>query len=193
MRRPASMKNDSQLRILLVESDSSARGALNDYLLARGYDVTPRQSGTLAMRDIRENPEVFDLVITDMDLADAGPLEILNVARQRSTATQVVTMPSFAALDIALEAMRQGAFDYVIKPFKFTQFEVMLNKVVERRKLVSDYEKLVERVQSLYGRLDLLKDNRDRLDRFVRDLFDKVDYQTEMLEECVSILRKLNR
>jgi len=193
MRRPVSMKNDSQLRILLVESDGSARGALNDYLLARGYAVTPRQSGTLAMRDIRESAEVFDLVITDMDLADAGPLDILKAARQRSTATQVVTMPTFAALDTALEAMRQGAFDYVIKPFKFTQFEILLDKVVERKKLINDNEKLAERVQSLYGRLDLLKDNRDRLDRFVRDVFDKLDYQTEMLEECVNVLRKLNR
>ena len=187
------MKNDSQLRILLVEMDDSARAALHDFLRARGYNVTPVQSGALAMRNLRESAELFDIVITALDLTDASPLEILKVAKQRSNTTQVVTMPGFAALDTALEAMRQGAFDYVIKPFKFTQFEIVLDKAIEQRKLISDNEKLNERVQSLYDRLDHLKDNRDRMDRFMRDVFDKLDYQTEMLEECISILRKPNR
>lgn len=184
------MQNTSQLRILLVDSDDAVRGALEDFLRDRGYDVTSLGSGTSAMRRIREDPELFDLVLTDLVQPEAAGVEVLKVARQRSAATQVVTMTNFGALDTAIESMRQGAFDYVTKPFKFTQIEVVLNKVTEQRKLIDEKEKLAERVQSLYARLDLLKDNRDRMDRFMNDLFEKLDYQTEMLEECLSLLRK---
>lgn len=186
------MKNSSQLRILLVDGDSSVRMALEDFLRARGYDIRSTGSGLDAMRSIREAPDSFDVVLTDLTLPDADGLDVLDVARQRDSRTQVVTMPGFAALDKAIESIRLGAFDYVTKPFKFTQVDVALNKVAERRKLVEENEKLAERVQSLYSRLDILKDNRDRLERFMRDLFEKLDYQTEMIEECLSRLRKFD-
>jgi two-component system NtrC family response regulator len=175
---------------MLLEGDSSVQGALEEFLRARGHQVLSLQSGELAIRRIREDTEVFDLVLIDLVLPNA--LEVLHTARQRTTATQVVTMPGFAGLDLAIESMLLGAFDYVIKPFKFTQVEIVVNKVIERRRLVEENAKLSERVQSLYSRLDQLKENRERLDRFARELFDKLDYHTDMLEECVNFLRKEN-
>jgi two-component system NtrC family response regulator len=189
MRRSMSpAKTTSPLRVLLLESDSSVQGALEEFLRTQGHQVLSLQSAGLAIRRIREDTDVFDLVLIDLGLSDG--LEVLHVARQRSDATQVVTMPGFTVLDLAIESMLQGAFDYVIKPFKFTQIEIVLNKVIERKKLMDENAKLSERVQSLYSRLDQLKENRERLDRFARDLFEKLDYHTDMLEECVSFLRK---
>jgi len=182
------MKTTPPLRILLLENDTSVQGALDEFLRGRGHNVVSLQSGVMAIRRIREDVEIFDLVLLNLALPDA--MEVLHVARQRSSETQVVTMPGFAGLDAAIESMLQGAFDYVIKPFKFTQVAIVLNKVIERKKLVEENAKLSERVQSLYNRLDQLKDNRDRLEKFARELFEKLDYHTEMLEECVSRLRK---
>jgi two-component system NtrC family response regulator len=182
------MKTTPPLRILLLETDTSVQGALDEFLRGRGHNVVSLQSGVMAIRRIREDVEIFDLVLLNLALPDA--MEVLYVARQRSSGTQVVTMPGFAGLDAAIESMLQGAFDYVIKPFKFTQVAIVLNKVIERKKLVEENAKLSERVQSLYNRLDQLKDNRERLEKFARDLFEKLDYHTEMLEECVSRLRK---
>jgi two-component system NtrC family response regulator len=182
------MKTTPPLRILLLENDASVQGALDEFLRGRGHSVVSLQAGAMAIRRIREDVEVFDLVLLNLALTDA--MEVLHVARQRNSETQVVTMPGFAGLETAIESMLQGAFDYVIKPFKFTQIAIVLNKVIERKKLVEENAKLSERVQSLYNRLDQLKDNRDKLERFARELFEKLDYHTDMLEECVSRLRK---
>jgi DNA-binding NtrC family response regulator len=184
------MKTTPPLRILLLENDTSVQGALDEFLRGRGHNVVSLQSGVMAIRRIREDIDVFDLVLLNLALPDA--LEVLHVARQRSSETQVVTMPGFAGLDAAIESMLRGAFDYVIKPFKFTQITIVLNKVIERKKLVEENAKLSERVQSLYSRLDQLKDNRDKLERFSRELFEKLDYHTDMLEECVNLIRKEN-
>lgn len=185
--------NSNRLRIVVIDGDHAVRNALDQFLKGRGYAVATFSAGAPAIRYIREERDPTDVVLTDLVLTDATPLEVLHAVQERGNDAQVVTMPTFAALDAAIEAMRQGAFDYVIKPFKFTQIEVLLNKVVDVRKLRQENANLNERIQSLYDRLDHLKDNRDRLDRSARETFDKLDYQTEMLAECLSLLRKKDR
>ena len=66
------MENSSQLRMLLVDGDNSVLRALEGFLRDRGYNVTALDSGTSAMRRIREDAEIFDLVLTDLGLPDAG-------------------------------------------------------------------------------------------------------------------------
>jgi DNA-binding NtrC family response regulator len=185
--------NSNRLTIVVIEGDTAVRNALDKFLRERGYSVNTFTSGNPAIRHIREARDATDLVFTDVGLTDATPLEVLNAARERTYDAQVVAMPSFAGLDAALAIMREGAFDYVIKPFKFTQIEVLLNKAAEHRRLREENAKLTERVQSLYDRLDHLKDNRERLDRFTREAFDKLDYQREMLEECLGFLRRKSK
>ena len=181
--------NTRRLSVAVIEGDSSLRQVLEDFVLGRGHAVASFSSGTPALRHIRE-ADAVDLVLTDLALADVTTPEILHAARERKEQAQVVTMPTFAMLDTAIDSMRQGAFDYVIKPFKLTQVEVLLNKVTSHRQLREENAKLAERVQSLYDRLDHLKDTRDKLDRSTRETFNKLDYHTEMLEECLSLLRK---
>jgi DNA-binding NtrC family response regulator len=188
--RMSLVPNSRRLSVTVVESDNSLRQALDGFLRARGYTVTSFASGSSAIRHLRDETDSVDLVLTDLALTDATGLEILQASKERSDQTQVVTLPTFAQLDAAIDTMRQGAFDYVIKPFKLTQVEIVLNKVSNYRQLREENSKLAERVQSLYDRLDHLKDTRDKLDRSTRDTFDKLDYQTEMLEECLSLLRK---
>jgi DNA-binding NtrC family response regulator len=180
----------NKLHAVIVDADTSARNALEQFLRSRGHAVASFSSGTDALRYIREETETLDLVLVDPALPDASAPEIVQAVKERRNAAQTVMLPTFASLDAAVEAMRQGAFDYVVKPFKLTQIEVLLAKVLSQRQLREENAKLSERVQSLYDRLDHLKDNRDRMDRSLRDTFDKLDYHSEMLEECLSILRK---
>ena len=187
------VSNSNRLHMVVIDGDTAVRNALDQFLRERGYAVTAFSSGAPAIRHIREARDATHLVFMDVALADATPLDVLNAARARAYDAQVVAMPTFVGLDAAIEAMRQGAFDYVIKPFKFTQIEVLLNKAVEQRRLRDESSKLSERVQSLYDRLDHLKDTRERLERFTRETSDKLEYQREMLEECLSLLRKKSK
>jgi two-component system response regulator PilR (NtrC family) len=179
----------NKLHAVIVDADTPARNALEQFLRGRGHAVASFSSATDALRYIREETESLDLVLVDPALTGGSAPEILLAVKGRRTA-QTVMLPTFASLDAAIESMRQGAFDYVVKPFKMTQIEVLLTKVLSQRQLREENAKLSERVQSLYDRLDHLKDNRDRMDRSLRDTFDKLDYHGEMLEECLSILRK---
>jgi DNA-binding NtrC family response regulator len=183
----------NRLRIVVVDGDAAVRNTLDQFLRERGYAVTAFSSGATAIRHLREARDATQIVFTEVALADATPSEVLNAARERAYDTQVIAMSTFAGLDVALETMRSGAFDYVMKPFKYTQIEVLLNKAAEQRRLREENAKLNERVQSLYDRLDHLKENRERLDRSTRETFDKLDYQREMLEECLSLLRKKSK
>ena len=184
------MANENAFRILLVENDGAVRAALEDFLSTRGFDVTSTTSASSAIRHIREETANFDLVLSDLTLPENG-LEVLRFVLQRHKETQVVVMTSFATLDAAIDSIRQGAFDYITKPFKFAQIEVLLNKVAERRKLIHDNAKLSERVQSLYTRLDMLKDNRDKMDRFMRETSEELEIQAEKLDNCLNLLQRI--
>jgi DNA-binding NtrC family response regulator len=183
------MANDSQLRILLVEDDGPARAALEDSLRARGFSVSSARSGPPAIRRIREETEAFDLVIVDLASPGMDVPEVLHAAMQRGVGTQVVIIASFSMLEAALESVRRGAADYLTKPFKFAQIEIILDRAVGRKRLIDENRQLSERVQSLYTRLDLLKENRDKLDRFIRETSEKLDYQSEKMDDCLNLLQ----
>ena len=185
------MEIENRFRILLIEGDAAVRAAMEDFLRVRGFEVWSSPSGSAAVRRIREEQTPFDVILADATMAEPNSLEVLSIARQSSAETQVVTITSFATLDVALESVRQGAFDYITKPFKFAQIEVILNKVADRKRLLLENRKLSERVQSLYTRLDLLKENRDRLERFMRETSERLDQQSARIEDCCRLLQRV--
>jgi DNA-binding NtrC family response regulator len=120
-------------------------------------------------------------------------LEVLRAAKQHSPETQVVVMTGFASLETAIDSMHQGAFDYITKPFQFVEIAIVLDKVAERKRLIDENLKLSESIQSLHSRLELLKDSRAKLDRFVAETSEKLDRQAQKIDECTEIVRELSR
>ncbi|MDO2948737.1 sigma-54-dependent transcriptional regulator [Aeromonas simiae] len=114
----------SQARILVVEDDDGLREALLDTLLLGGYECREADSGERALVQLSRQP--FDMVISDIQMGGMDGLTLLQTIRQQFPQTPVLLMTAYANIDGAVRAMREGAIDYLSKPFSP---EVLLNQV----------------------------------------------------------------
>lgn len=103
-------------RILLVEDDHALREALGDTLEVGGYAYHAVASAEAALQALHE--EAFSLVVSDVNMPGMDGHELLSVIRQRYPQVPVLLMTAFGAIERAVQAMRQGAVDYLLKPFE---------------------------------------------------------------------------
>ncbi|MEW7866440.1 sigma-54-dependent transcriptional regulator [Aeromonas diversa] len=140
----------SQARILVVEDDGGLREALVDTLLLGGYECREADSGEQAL--VMLSRQSFDMVISDIQMGGMDGLTLLQTIRQQYPQTPVLLMTAYANIDGAVRAMREGAIDYLAKPFSP---EVLLNQVsryvpaqrVEKRTVVCGDVRSVELFQ----------------------------------------------
>jgi DNA-binding NtrC family response regulator len=182
---------EKRMQILVVDDDDTLRAALRDFLTQKGMIVNTSRDGAEAIQVIKNRAEPFDVVITDLIMPNAGGLDVLREARDRFFQTQVVIITGYASLETAIDSMHQGAFDYVTKPFKLVEIGLILEKLQERKRLVEENQELSEKIQSLYARLDILKENRQKMEKFMVETAYKLDDQTKKIDECVSLIRAL--
>ncbi|MFZ1986467.1 MAG: response regulator, partial [Desulfatitalea sp.] len=101
-------------RLLIVDDERSMRELL-DYMLSReGYTIALAENGRKAVEMIQAND--YELVLTDIKLGDLTGLDVLRASKQKNPGTVVIMISAFATTETAVEAMNEGAFDYVPKP-----------------------------------------------------------------------------
>jgi two-component system response regulator PilR (NtrC family) len=135
-------------RILVVDDEQSLRDWLGIYLKRKGHDHVAAASGQEALELATE--QEFDLVITDLKMPRVSGLEVLRAIRHRWPTTEVVIMTAFATAETAIEAMKAGAYDYLTKPFKIDEIDLVINRALEKRALVRDNSALREQLVSRY-------------------------------------------
>jgi two-component system, NtrC family, response regulator PilR len=124
------------LRILVVDDEPSMREYLELLLSAAGYEVSTAPSATQATRALQR--EEFDLVISDMKLGTESGLAVLQAARARPSAPEVILITAFGTPAAAVEAMRRGAYDYICKPFDNEELKLLVQKALEKRALLRE-------------------------------------------------------
>jgi DNA-binding NtrC family response regulator len=127
------MNNAMKHRILIVEDDTVQREILTDILNATGYDPCACASGPDALDALRENP--FDLMLTDLRMPEMDGLELLRQAMRVRADLEVVVMTAYATVQTAVTAMKEGATDYLAKPFDKDELLVTVERALERRSL----------------------------------------------------------
>ena len=147
-------------RILVVDDERSMREMLDILLRKEGHEVVLEEDGAAACARVRA--EEFDLVISDLRIGRGSGMEVLDATRSAWPQTEVVIMTAFATTENAVEAMKRGALDYVIKPFKVDEMLVVVGKALERRALVRENvalkQKLTDRVGNLLGRSPAMRE-----------------------------------
>jgi DNA-binding NtrC family response regulator len=118
------------IRILLVEDDRENCLMLKEVLGKWGYQVTEAYSGEEAIN--RSRKEAFDIVLTDIRMAQTSGLDVLRQFRKTHPRTQVIMMTGFGSVDTAVDAMKAGAFEYISKPFKFDEIKLTLRRAIEQ-------------------------------------------------------------
>jgi DNA-binding NtrC family response regulator len=123
-------------RILVVDDEAAMREALNDWLKEDGYDVglatDGRQAIDMAMK------KGWDVILLDLKMPGMDGIETLRRLKGKDVDTdaEILMMTAYATVDTAVQAMKEGAFDYLVKPFAPEEVEVQIKKIVAHRELV---------------------------------------------------------
>ena len=120
-------------RILLIDDERRLGVVLAGELEDAGHQVLTVQDGATALRLLREDE--FDVIVTDIRMEPVDGLAVLAEAKERSPETDVVMMTAYASTDTAVAALRQGAADYLIKPFPAEELVHVIERVIERQRL----------------------------------------------------------
>jgi len=130
--------------ILVVDDEQSLRELLEILLGKAGHEVTAVADAAGALA--RLAGAAFDLVITDLRLGRESGLDILKAVKASALSTEVVVVTAFATTETAIQAMKAGAYDYVLKPFKVEELKLVVEKALEHRALVAENRALRHRV-----------------------------------------------
>ncbi|MBL8748395.1 MAG: sigma-54-dependent Fis family transcriptional regulator [Planctomycetes bacterium] len=137
------------MNVLLVEDEPSIAVTLRDDLEAAGHAVTHLDDGKKAI-DLLQT-RAFDVVITDVRLPGADGMQVLAAAKRARPDTEVLVMTAYATIEHAVEAMRQGADDYIQKPFLNEHVLDRLARIGKFRSLLHENQRLREQLQSSQG------------------------------------------
>ncbi|MEE9259428.1 MAG: sigma-54 dependent transcriptional regulator, partial [Nitrospinaceae bacterium] len=135
--------------ILVVDDEKSLREFLTIMLENDGYEVKTAGSGEDAVKQIREN--AFDLVITDIRMKNSSGIDVLEAARDTNPNIPVIMMTAYASAETAVEAMKKGAYDYISKPFKIEDLQLIVKNAVEKKKLSDENIYLKSELEHKYG------------------------------------------
>ena len=135
----------SEATVLLVEDQSALARTYQGFLRDEPLDVTHVESGEAALRALEDMP---DAVVLDLKLPDMNGLEILKIVGERGLTVPVVVITAHGSMQTAIDAMRAGAADFLVKPFSAERLKVTLKNVLEKQQLsavVQKYEKEIDR------------------------------------------------
>ena len=136
-------------RILLVDDDASILHFLGELLRQEGHEVIPAHGGDKAIETLQE--ESFDLLLSDIRMEPVDGLELLRQARSLHPSMIVIMLTGHASVESSVEAMREGAFDYVQKPFKVDELKITIQRALEFHATRMENVKLKEQLEARYG------------------------------------------
>ncbi len=131
-------------RILVCDDEPGLREMLGVLLRRAGYRVTTAETRIQALGLLADPEARFDAVITDLALPDGTGMEVLSGALERDPAIQVLMITAYGGTEDAVEAMRRGAYDFVTKPFRNHELLALLEKALEKRRIVDENRALRE-------------------------------------------------
>src|SRR5262245_14537146 len=163
-------------RVLAVDDDAEMRTLLQDFLGREGYQVTAMPSAVAALEAIRADPSAFDVIVSDIKMAQMDGMQFLKTMRTERPEVPVILITGFGSIDTAIEAMRNGAFHYLVKPFKLAEMSVTVEHAMEKRALTLDNIALRHAVKKDWGMADML--GKSAAMRSVFDLVIRVAHST---------------
>ncbi|MDW7643686.1 MAG: sigma-54 dependent transcriptional regulator [Desulfuromonadales bacterium] len=156
--------------ILVVDDEESMREFLSIMLKREGYGVNVASDGAQALDLLKENS--YDLIISDIQMPRLGGFELLAQVMARTPETAMIMITAFSSTEQAVEAMKQGAYDYITKPFKNEEIRLIVKNALERKTLRQENQELKKELGRRYSFGNLIGKSRSM--QQVYDLIAKV-------------------
>ena len=135
-------------RILVVDDEVAMRESLNDWLLEDGYEVGLAAGGEEAI--IMAGEKSWEVILLDLKMPGMDGIETLKRIKEISPEVEILMMTAYATVDTAVQAMKEGAYDYLVKPFDPDEIEIQIKKIVAHRELVLENILLRKKLEEKY-------------------------------------------
>jgi DNA-binding NtrC family response regulator len=144
-----------EVRILIVDDEKAMRESLAAWLTKEGYQAVTADSGLMALALLQEGE--YDLLLADVKMPGMDGLELLTRVREAFPDLLVIMITAYGSIESAVEAMKKGASDYLLKPFDPEQLILLIEKVFRNKEILEENiilrERLAEREQTVFGDL----------------------------------------
>ncbi len=140
---------NARIRVLIVDDDQAVRQALSRTLEKIGYDVVVAEDGQAGLDRLRQGG--IHIVLADLKMPKLSGQELLKAAKAIAPDVEVIVITGHGTVEEAVEAMKEGAYDFITKPFKRVQLEKTIRKAAEKQALVLENRVLQARVDELQG------------------------------------------
>lgn len=141
--------------ILVAEDDAIVRDVIENFLAEAGYAAVAAADGPSALQVLRLND--VRLVLTDLRMPGADGMEVMRAAIQNNPKTAVVVLTAYGTLDTALEAMKEGAYDYIVKPFVMQQLLLVVRNAFRMANLMEENEQLSNQLRETARSLETFR------------------------------------
>jgi len=135
--------------ILIVEDKESMARMLKDTLESEGYRVISANNGVEGMKYLKDSR--IDLVLTDLKLPEKDGLEVLKLSKEENQMVPVIVMTAFGSVETAVHAMKEGAFDFITKPFDIDHLLMLIRRALETQRVLTENILLREEFASKLG------------------------------------------
>ncbi|MDH3801223.1 MAG: sigma-54 dependent transcriptional regulator [Deltaproteobacteria bacterium] len=146
------MKEDA--RVLVVDDEPMVCLALTNWLEEENYFAQAVEDGPQAVQAVRE--ENWDIVLLDLRMPGMDGMEVLKQVKEIAPQTVVIMMTAYASIPGAVQAMQEGAYDYIVKPLDVDQLTLMLKRIVEHQQLITENILLRKRLTEQYEYEDII-------------------------------------
>jgi two-component system response regulator AtoC len=144
----------AEVNILVVDDEEIVRGSLLDWLKEDGYQVEAVEDGFKALEKFRDRS--WDIALIDLKMPKMDGLELLGKIKEIRPQTQVVIITAFATVNTAVQAIKIGAYDYLVKPFNPEELSLLIKRLVESQNLLKEISHLRKELQKQYQFYDLI-------------------------------------
>lgn len=145
---------EATAKVLVIEDDEVLRQLLIDVLSDQDYEVEAAETGEEGLRSMEQ--DVFDIILLDINLPGMDGMDVLRLVPARQPDAQVVMMTAFGTVDTAVEAMKQGAFDYINKPFSTDELLLTINRALEEQDLRREVARLRQKARGVGGDIQIV-------------------------------------
>lgn len=139
----------SKNKILIIDNEKRMCHVLKVALEADGHQVTLAFDGDEGVDKMKKQD--FDVMVTDLKMPGKDGMSVLEETKKHSPATEVIMMTAYATAQTAVEAMRKGAYDYLIKPFEIDELRLKVRQIIEKSRLAEENKDLKQRLTDKFS------------------------------------------
>src|SRR5689334_3510061 len=142
-------------RLLVVDDEENVAITVSEILRREGYHVDMSFSGEDAIDRLHDAAESYDLVVTDLHMEGLDGISVLSELRRKHPLTIAVVLTGFASLESAVASIRQGAYDYLVKPCIIEDLRLTVRRGLEHRRLLIAEQEAKRRLEGINAELEL--------------------------------------